>query len=269
MNKSIISFFAGLSMFASALSASSVYATVNGDQITNEDVSMVLRNPNISFETLPKESKNRLLNQLIDRKLLSQEAFKSSIKDSKEYKKALESIKSNLAFELWMQKKIKNIKITKNEKLSFYKENKDKFKSEDKLTASHILLKDEKTAKEVISILNKVKNKKAKFIELAKSKSTGPTGANGGSLGEFSAKQMVPAFSKAAMNLKIGSYTKSPVKTQFGYHVIYLENKKIASVKKFKEVEQQITKNLLQKKIGEFVVSKTKELRKKAKIVIK
>lgn len=269
MNKSILSIFGALSIFASTLSASNVYATVNGDNVTNEDVTMALRNPNVSFETLPKESRTRLLNQLIDRKLLSQEASKSDIKSSKEYKKALESIKSNLAFELWMQKKIKSMKISKNDKMTFYKKNSSKFKNDAKLTASHILLKDEKSAKEVISILNKVKNKKAKFIELAKKRSTGPTGAKGGSLGEFSAGQMVPAFSKAAMDLKVGSYTKSPVKTQFGYHVIYLENKKVASTKSFKDVEAQITKNLLQKKIGEFVVSKTSELRKKAKIVIK
>ena len=181
------------------------------------------------------------MNQLIDKKLLSQEALKSGVQKSDAYKKALDKIKQDLALELWMQNNLKNIKISKETSLEFYNKNKAQFKSEDKLTASHILLKDEKAALEVIKELNKAKNKKETFVALAKAKSTGPTGANGGSLGEFSPKQMVPEFSSAAMALNKGEYTKSPVKTQFGYHVIYLDEKNVSSVRKFEEVEKQIS----------------------------
>ena len=91
------------------------------------------------------------------------------------------------------------------------------------LEARHILVKTEKEAKDLIKTLNKSKKKEKKFIELAKTKSVGPTGPKGGYLGKFPANQMVPEFASAASSLKKKTYSQTPVKTQFGYHVIYLE----------------------------------------------
>ena len=104
---------------------------------------------------------------------------------------------------------------------------------------------------------------------MAKSKSTGPSGANGGDLGWFSSRQMVPSFSEAAFALKKGEITKKPVKTQYGYHVILLEDKKPAGHIKLETVKEQIKNVIKMEKFRNKVSKRAKELRKKAKIVIK
>ena len=95
---------------------------------------------------------------------------------------------------------------------------------------------NEEAAREVIGLLDGG----ADFAELAKERSTGPSGPKGGDLGYFSAGQMVPEFSQAAAALEPGSYTKEPVKTQFGWHVIKLEDRRIAAPPPFEEIEQQL-----------------------------
>jgi len=268
MNKSVISFFAALSIFATSLSAAT-YATVNGSEITSEDIALVIRNPKIQFETLEKSKKDELLNKLVDQKLLAQKAVKSGIKNDATYKKALAKLSENLALEFWIQKKLKEIKVSSKEKKQFYTNNKNKFKLPAQLSASHILVKEEKEAMALIKELNKAKNTKETFSKLAKTKSVGPSGKNGGELGMFTADRMVPEFSKAASALKKGNFTKKPVKTQFGYHVIYLDDKIAEGFQKFEAVEAKISQNLLAKKFNDFLKSTAGDLRKKAKIVIK
>jgi len=106
--------------------------------------------------------------------------------------------------------------------------------------ARHILVKTEEEAKKIIEALKGLKGEalKKKFIELAKSKSTGPSGPQGGDLGTFTKGQMVPEFSKAVWALKPGEITTAPVKTQFGYHVIYLEDKKEAQPTPYEKVKE-------------------------------
>jgi len=104
---------------------------------------------------------------------------------------------------------------------------------------------------------------------LAKSKSTGPSGKDGGDLGWFELGRMVPEFSDAADKLKVGAYTKAPVKTQFGFHLIMLDGKKEATTKPFKEVEEQIRTQLSGKEFADKMKAKTEELRKSAKIELK
>ncbi len=105
----------------------------------------------------------------------------------------------------------------------------------------------------------------ANFAELAKSKSTGPTAKNGGDLGWFKPNQMVPPFAQAVSEMKKGSYTKKPVKTQFGWHVIKLEDERKLTPPKFEEVKEQIRSIKTNQKIQQYVI----ELRKKAKVDIK
>ena len=80
----------------------------------------------------------------------------------------------------------------------------------------------------------------ADFAELAKTHSTGPSGPNGGDLGYFTTGQMVPAFEQAAFALETGAFTKQPVKTQFGWHVIYLEDRRATPAPSLSEVEARL-----------------------------
>jgi len=269
MKKTILSLVASIAIGAASLSAADVYATVNGKNITKADIAVILRNPKIKFETLPKDTQDRVIQQVIEKKLLTAKAIDSGIEKSKTFKRAIDKIKSDLALEIWMQQEFKTLKITDEDKKAYYKNNELKFKKQATLEARHILVEKEETALSIIKELDSSKDKKAKFIELAKAKSTGPTGTNGGYLGKFAPAQMVPEFSSAAGALEVGKYTTTPVKTQFGFHVILLESKDAAQTAKFAEVEKKITQSVLQEKFQEHIKIIATELRKNAKIDIK
>ena len=106
---------------------------------------------------------------------------------------------------------------------------------------------------------------KAKFIELAKDKSTGPSGPKGGDLGYFAQGQMVPEFNAKVFSMKVGSFSK-PVKTQFGFHVIYLEDKKAGKTRAYTEVKSFIEQRLKMEKFKSSMQEKMIELKNKATI---
>ena len=114
------------------------------------------------------------------------------------------------------------------------------------MTASHILVETEAEANAVISALQDGGD----FAELAKEKSTGPSGPNGGVLGTFGRGQMVPAFETAAFNLAIGSYSDTPVQTQFGWHVIKVASKDIAPAPDLENMRAQLANNLSTQTLG-------------------
>lgn len=248
---------------------SKVLAKVNGADVTLDDVKVILAsNPNMKFEALPKDLRDKVISKAIDKELLTREASKTNINKTQEYKDALEVFKKNLIFNLWLKKEADSMKASKKEINNYYKENKQMFTQKASVKASHILLAEEAQAKDIIKKLKKSKNLEEDFAKMAKEKSTGPSGANGGGLGWFEKEKMVPSFSKAAFKLKKNSITKKPVKTQFGYHVIYVEDKKKGRVKKLSEVKKQVENSIKGKKFQGFIDKKTKVLRKKAKIKI-
>jgi peptidyl-prolyl cis-trans isomerase C len=113
--------------------------------------------------------------------------------------------------------------------------------------ARHILLKDEAEAKKLIKQLNKG----AKFDELAKKHSEGPTGKDGGDLGWFDPAQMVAPFAEAVTGMKPGTYTKEPVQTQFGWHIIELQETRKAEPPPFEEAKPQLAALVKRQKLGE------------------
>lgn len=115
--------------------------------------------------------------------------------------------------------------------------------------ASHILLDDEAKAKEVIVELNDG----ADFAETAKKYSTGPSGPNGGDLGWFDAGAMVPEFSKAVATMEPGKFSAEPVKTDFGWHVIKLDDERAKSPQPFESVKDQIRNMILRDKVAEYI----------------
>jgi parvulin-like peptidyl-prolyl isomerase len=267
MRKILISSIVALGLMTSG-AAAKVIAEVNGKKITTEDVAPMLAQSGMSFEQLPTNIKERVVEQAIERELLKERAQKSGVTKSKEFKEALEKLKADLALEIWMRKQFDSIKISDKEAKEFYKKNEDKFKQPEMVHARHILVKDEAEAKKIIEELKKTpKGKlKDKFIELAKTKSIGPSGKKGGDLGYFRDGQMVKPFSDAAFALKPGEFTKEPVKTQFGYHIIYVEDKKAASTVPFEKVKDKIKQQLKMKKFQDIVKEEAQKLKKSAKI---
>lgn len=269
MKKIILSLVAAVSLSTIATASDKVYATVNGENITNEDIAMIVRDPRVQYDTIPEQYKKQVLDQTIEQKLLFQNSMKSDIINSKEYKAQLEKTKQTIAFQIWAKKIAKDIKITEQDKKDFYNKNKAKMRKPLELKASHILVKTENEAKNIIKELQKSKNIKKTFSSLAKSKSSGPSGANGGELGWFTTDKMVPEFSNAALKLAKGSFTTEPVKTQFGYHVILLDDKKKSSVIKYDEIKDKLSQQVSQQLFLEKLKKIAAKLKSKAKITYK
>jgi len=262
----------GSTLFAN-VNNDKVYATVNGMKVTSTDVAMVIKDPRVKFDNLPKQTQKQVLNQIIDKKLLANKAIHTDIINSRIYKDTLkstiEALKHDLALQMWIQKLSKDIKIDDKEAKKYYEQNRSQFVQPEELKASHILVKTKKEAEAIIAQLKKSKNLKADFTKLAKEKSIGPSGKNGGELGWFTKDRMKPEFSMAASMLKVGSITTTPVHTSFGYHIIYLDGKKKAQTISYDQVKGQIKQYLSQLKFKKEIDKVLKDLKAKANIVYK
>ncbi len=235
-------------LLATSISASEVIATVDGVAIKKDDINLILKAQGGDYDKLKKDQQKKIVDKLIERELLTKIAKKANVEKDDSYLKAIENYKKDLLIRTWMDKIYKRSLVSDSEANKYYQDNKEQYKKPEQIHARHILVKSEDEAKKIIDELNSLKGDdlKKKFIELAKSKSTGPSGKNGGDLGFFGKGQMVPAFQDAAFALKKGEITKKAVKTQFGYHVIYLEESKEASIAEFSEVKDKIIAKMRQ-----------------------
>ena len=268
--KTIISIVASLALSSSLFAQTDkVYAVVNGENITATDIAVALRDPRIQFETLQDAQKKQVLTNIVEQKVLAQKAFKSDIVKSAEFKKELEKVKQNLAYQMWIRDLSKTVTATDKEVKEHYEKNKAKYVTPMELKASHILLKTEKEADDVIKSLQSAKDRKALFTKLAKEKSIGPSGPTGGELGWFTKEKMLPEFSAAAEKLQVGTVTAKSVKTQYGFHVIYLDDKKESASLVFEEIKPQLKQELLQTKFVSQVQKIAEDLKKKSKIEYK
>ncbi len=260
-----------VAVMATSVVASDILVTVNGKAITKQDAEtfVTASSPQAHFSQLSPEQKEMVKNALIEKMLFAELAKKEGIDKTPEFKSNLEKIANELMVNMWIKKQMDNVVISDSDAKAFYDKNKEKFKMPETVHARHILVKSEKEAQAIIDQLKGLSGEalKAKFIELAKKKSTGPSGPKGGDLGNFKKGQMVPAFSKAVWALKPGEITKKPVKTQFGYHVIYLESKNAEQVVPYEAVKAKIIANLKQQEFTKKVSEISKELKSKATIV--
>lgn len=208
-----------------------------------------------------------VVDKMIDERLLLAEIDKAKLENDPEVKKQIAAAKEQIIKTTYLERTVR--KLTKDKDIKAeYKKFKDQFKKEmskvkdqKEARARHILLKTEDEAKKLITELEGG----ADFVELAKKHSKGPTGPKGGDLGYFAKGDMVPSFSDAAFKMKKGEFSKTPVKTQFGFHVIKLEdlrNKKAPEVPKLSDMKEQIIGKLAPKTIEKHL----KGLRKSAEI---
>ena len=253
--------------------AGDVLATVNGKKITTEDAERFVKaaNPQQTLATVSESDKKVITDRLIERILFIDAAKKAEVEKDPEYQKALAIAKDELMINQWMKKQYEATVVSDGEAKEFYEKNKEQFQKPAQVHARHILVKeDEAAAKKMIEELKGLEGDalKEKFIALAKEKSEGPTGPKGGDLGYFGPKQMVPEFDKAVFALEKGKVTAAPVKTQFGYHVIYVEDKKEAATVPYEKVKGQIVQNLKQTQFRKMLETSAKELKSKAEIVI-
>lgn len=271
--KTLVSSF----LLAGSLASAQTLVTVNGSAITQNDVDTALMNATQGrFNQVPADKqalfREQVLQQLIGRELAFGDAKKTGVLNSKEFQDEYEKVKlrlkKELAIQVWQKRLLDEIKISEQELKDYYNKNKEEFNEKESVHARHILVKTEDEAKKIISELQSLSGfpLQKKFIALAKEKSTGPSGPKGGDLGYFAKGQMVPEFNDKVFSMKVGTITQEPVKTQFGFHIIYLEDKKEAATRSFDEVKGFIEQRLKMEKFKAVMENKMKSLQKSAVI---
>lgn len=219
------------------------------EEMLNETVEALRTQQNINITS--EEQKQDLLDELIARQLVVEDAIESGLTQTEEFQK----LYREFVFQHSIGQMFKTINVTDEECEAYYNENKEQFK-EEMIRAAHILVEEEEQANELLAAIEGG----ADFHELASANSKCPSGSRGGDLGDFGRGQMVPEFEQAAFALNIGEISEV-VKTQFGYHLIKLLDKK--DVVPFTDVKGQIQQYLTSKKQNEMYSNFTQGLKSK------
>ncbi len=260
----------------STLSFGQTLVTVNGKPITDQEVNAELMQATQGrFNQVPPEKqrqfKQQVLEQLVAKELIYGDAKKTGVMNSKqfkaEYEKVQERVKRELAIQVWQKQQLDKVTVSAKELKKYYDANKEEFNEKESVHARHILVKTQEEANSIVNQLKGLSGEalKSKFIQLAKDKSTGPSGPKGGDLGYFAQGQMVPEFNAKVFSMKVGTVS-APVKTQFGFHVIYLEDKKAGKTRAYTEVKSFIEQRLKMEKFKSVMQEKMLALKNKATI---
>ena len=266
------SLFTALSLAAAISLNAAVLATVDGDEITDEDLLPALGSHASEMNKISPDMKKRLVEGLVDRKLMLHEAVKSGIEKDNEYQKALQDVKDNVAINMWMKKQFDAIKVDESKAKDFYEKNKSNFVVPAQVRAKHILVESAKEANDIIKQLSGLKGDElsSKFSEIAKNKSIDQGSRSaGGELGWFGKSQMVAPFADAAFALKNGEISKKPVQSQFGYHIILKEDAKAQNTVSYDKVRENIVNRLKSEEFKKQMDAKVDTLKKNAKIEYK
>ena len=234
-----------------------VIATVNGDKIMKSTLDGYLAVLSKSGKRVA--NKQAAVDDLVATEIALQEARKSDILNRPETKKAIQDYTRNILLKTWTKEKVDAFDITDDAIKAAYDERVTKLASKE-YNARHILVKTEDEAKAIIKELDGG----ADFEKLAKEKSTGPSSSNGGSLGWFKAATMVPAFANAVKSMNKGDVSKTPVKTQFGYHIIKVEDSRDTKLPTLESLKGQLKRVIAQKKMLKYMT----DLKKTADVKI-
>jgi len=233
-------------------------AIVNGKAVPKARVEALAQQVARSGRPVTPEVENQIKDEVIAREVFMQEAQKKGLDATDDYRTQLEIARQTILIRELFSEFQKNNPVTDADiKAEF-----DKFASANsgkEYRARHILVEKEDQAKAIIASIKKGQ----KFEEIAKKQSKDPgSGANGGDLDWASPGNFVKEFSEAMMGLKKGQMTEAAVKTQFGYHIIRLDDTREAQLPKFDEVKPQIAQQLTPPKMNNY----QQELRGKAKV---
>ena len=235
-----------------------ILASVGGNPITEADVMTFIASLGKRGQAYQNEEGIALvLEELIAQKLFLAEAKKNLWEYEEGFKLELAKVKDRLLINYAMEKALGKITVKDEEIKAYYDEHAAELMGGDSVNASHILIADEETAK---AILAKIEAGEISFEDAAKENSTCPSGQNGGSLGDFTRGQMVPEFDEACFTMEVGEL-RGPIKTQFGYHLIRLNDKKEAAPVPYDAVKEELRGRVTAEKQEKAYKSKVNQLR--------
>ena len=240
-----------------ASASDQVVARVNGVDIRQSDLAMAEEDMGAEMAQVPPDQKrDQLITYLADIILVSQAAEQKKLGESDEFKRRLAMLRNKVLMGLALQSEVKSA-LTDEAFRKVYDEAVKSMSPQEEVRARHILVENEEEAK---AIAEQLKGG-ADFATLAKEKSKDPGSAEGGDLGYFGKDQMVPEFAEVAFKMYPGQVS-NPVKTQFGWHIIKVEDKRQRPIPEFEKVKDQIESFLTRKTQTEYVA----KLRQNAKI---
>ena len=252
----------GLMMAAPAPNAFSqeriLVAKLNGEDICLDEVLRLVEKLPDEIRQQPLETYfDRLVDDIVDSRLAATAGNEAGLTNDERVIEQMSIAAQRVLAEAWINSELRK-SITDEAVQQAYDIFVADEQSRHEVRARHILVKEKTEAEAVISELQGG----ADFAELAKKRSTGPSGPNGGDLGYFPRGAMEPAFENAAFALAAGSFTQTPVQTQFGWHIILVEEKRIAEAPTIEELAPQLRQNLISQNLGRLLDS----LRANAKI---
>jgi peptidyl-prolyl cis-trans isomerase C len=237
-----------------------ILAVCAGHEITEKEVKDLIANypPEQQIYLSSPKAQDELVEQLIGFHLFSKMAEENKIKESREYKETLAKMENELASHMAATSVIDKVTLTEEEAKAYYDANPNQFVSEKQVKAKHILVETEEQGKKILEEIAAGKS----FEDAAKEYSTCPSKEKGGDLGYFGKGQMVPEFEKAAFEGTVGEVA-GPIQTQFGYHLILVEDIKEEQAVSFEDIRENLMDKLLQQKKQSVYLEKVKELEAK------
>jgi peptidyl-prolyl cis-trans isomerase C len=226
-----LSLYLSICGIAAADTDNPAMATVNGVDITRDEVTLFIAKQG---KPVPPQM---ALQEMINVELLVQAARNDKLLDDKTLQLELKRNESALIASYYLQQQLAKMDISEQQLRQRYQQEYLDAQKTTEYNASHILVKTEQEAKDVIKQLDQGAN----FPELAKTLSIGPSGKEGGALGWFKDGDMVPSFFTATTQLKPGHYSKQPVQTQFGWHIIFLNETRAIEPPAFETVSKQLS----------------------------
>ncbi|MGA1802086.1 peptidylprolyl isomerase [Rhizobium sp. HT1-10] len=239
-----VAFAAIVAFQAPAFAADAVVAKVGDLEIHQSELDLAISNLDPQLAQLPDDQKKvAALSAAIDVKLLARDALAEKLQDTPDFKTRMAYLQDRELHNAYFKKHVVDV-VTDAEVKARYDKEVAALPKQEEVHARHILVKTEDEAKEVIKELDAGKD----FAAVAKEKSTDPNKSDGGDLGYFQRGRMVKEFDDAAFSLPVGTYSKTPVKTDFGFHVIKVEDKRDAPPPPFDQVKDQVKQLVMRDK---------------------
>ena len=236
-----------------------VLATVNGSPIYESEVDEFLEGLGQRGAAYNNpQGREIILEQIINSRLFLIDAQKNLLEADPAFTAQLRKLKMQLLTNFAVEKHLSTVKVTDEEVEAFYNEHPEAFMQGETVNASHILVA---TEEEALSVYAKIAGGEMTFEDAAKEYSSCPSKENGGSLGDFGRGQMVAEFDAAVFAMEVGEITATPVKTQFGFHLIRLNGKNPATQVALDEIREALKGKLLEEKQQQAYESRVNQLK--------